>query len=288
MNIPDVGFNHQLSANHEIQVIELQSIFERKDRLDHSPERPHRIGFYHLICIEQGTGKHQIDFDYHPFAAGDFIFVQRNRVTSFDLSPTLKGKVVLFTHEFVEQALSKMRLPALETTPDRFKLKPVFTPSAELGNRAKTLINEITTELTHPQANVAVAMHLFAALLMMLQRESVTEQHSPLSQEQQQRFNRFQNLLEEHFRHHHDADFYAKQLHCTYKTLNHICKLASGHTAKQTVDNFIMLEAKRQLMIDTVTTQHLAYDLGFEDASNFVKYFKRHAGVTPHQFKKQL
>jgi AraC family transcriptional regulator, transcriptional activator of pobA len=36
-----------------------------------------------------------------------------------------------------------------------------------------------------------------------------------------------------------------------------------------------------------VISQQMAYDFGFEDASNFVKYFKNHTKQTPSQFQKQ-
>ena len=51
------------------------------------------------------------------------------------------------------------------------------------------------------------------------------------------------------------------------------------------IDAFTLIEIKRRLIISNVTTQKLAYDFGFEDASNFVKYFKKQTGATPSQFQ---
>lgn len=52
-------------------------------------------------------------------------------------------------------------------------------------------------------------------------------------------------------------------------------------TAKQMIDAFVTIEMNRRLVVSSVTTQQLAYDFGFEDASNFVKYFKNQADMTP-------
>jgi len=77
-------------------------------------------------------------------------------------------------------------------------------------------------------------------------------------------------------------------LNITYKSLNEICKLATNNTAKQLIDLETVLEAKRKLAVEDILIQTLAYELGFEEVTNFVKYFKRHTGLTPSQFKKNL
>ena len=74
----------------------------------------------------------------------------------------------------------------------------------------------------------------------------------------------------------------------TYKSLNKICKLAVNQTAKQLIDAHTILEAKRKLVIEGIQVQELAYELGFEEVTNFVKYFKKHTLVTPSQFKENF
>jgi AraC-like DNA-binding protein len=44
---------------------------------------------------------------------------------------------------------------------------------------------------------------------------------------------------------------------------------------------------KRQLVVSNITSQKMALDFGFEDASNFVKYFKNHTQMTPSEFQKK-
>ena len=57
-------------------------------------------------------------------------------------------------------------------------------------------------------------------------------------------------------------------------------------TAKQFIDAFVILEAKRLLINSEIKSTELAYSLGFEEPTNFVKYFKKHTGFTPNTFKK--
>lgn len=46
-----------------------------------------------------------------------------------------------------------------------------------------------------------------------------------------------------------------------------------------------MLEAKRQLSHADASVSEIAEELGFDDASNFSSYFRRHTGATPGAFR---
>ena len=77
-------------------------------------------------------------------------------------------------------------------------------------------------------------------------------------------------------------------MHKTYKHLNIVCKEVINKTAKQYIDEFVILEAKRNLVNSTIKSTELAYLMGFEESTNFVKYFKKHTGFTPNHFKKNM
>ncbi len=70
------------------------------------------------------------------------------------------------------------------------------------------------------------------------------------------------------------------------KHLNTICKSVSGMTAKQYIDSFMILEIKRILATSDSPMQEISDNLGFEESTNFVKYFKKHSGVSPSKFRK--
>lgn len=287
MNIPEVGFNHAKTANREIEVIDLEDIYQRKDALSHTPTLPHRVNFYLLIHIEEGEGSHLIDFVNYPYQPGAFISVQKNQVHAFDFSHKPKGKVLLFTQAFIDQALVNMRLPEFTPTHLEHSYQPVFTPDSEVLGSSQKILAEIVKELGHRESNPLIVMFLFSSLSLMLRRAMPENHHDRLNKDQLSKFSRFVDLLEQNFHRTRDATYFAEQVHTTYKTLNQICKLATNQTAKQLIDAYTILEAKRRLVLDGLPTQQLAYELGFEDASNFVKYFKKHTLITPSRFQKQ-
>ena len=48
-----------------------------------------------------------------------------------------------------------------------------------------------------------------------------------------------------------------------------------------------MLEAKRILAHTTESVKEIGYDLGFDEPTNFIKYFKKHSKFTPTEFREQ-
>lgn len=286
MNIPNITFNHDKSNQAEFEIIELSSLYERTT-LSHSPEDPHRVSFFMIIHIERGEGKHMVDFEEYPFRAGSMIFVQREQVHAFDLSSKPKGKVLLFTQAFLDNVHTNMRLPNYTPTHLNNQHTPLLTLDLQNNQRSHTLINEMIAEIKLNNSDPLIIMYLFSALALLLHRLRPEMRHDKLSTEQSLKLARFFALMQEHFEHIRDANWYANQINTTYKTLNQVCKVATGLTAKQMINAFTLIEMKRRLIVTNAPSQQIAYDFGFEDASNFVKYFKKQTTLTPSQFQKK-
>ena len=108
----------------------------------------------------------------------------------------------------------------------------------------------------------------------------------PAAQSRQQDvFNRFIALVNEHCFHHHTLDFYADKLCITQRYLGTLVKQASGTTAKEWIDRALINEAKVALNHSDVTVAQLADSLSFPNPAFFSKFFKRMTGVTPSQYK---
>lgn len=283
MLIPEVGFNQSNDPTAELEVIKLESLFKRSFT-EHHPEDPHRLQFFILIYIEQGNGSHMVDFEEYQYTAGSTIFVQRDQVHAFKFSSDVKGYLLLFTQLFLDQVHINMRLPNYTPTHLQSTHSPFLSLDTQNSDRCKTLIREILLEKDHTATDPLIVMYLFSSLSLIMHRLRPAMRNDNLSPEQSSKFARFHELLQSNFKTTRDAAWYAQQLHTTYKTLNQLTKLATDLTAKQLIDAFTIVEIKRHLVVNHASTQQMAYDFGFEDASNFVKYFKKSTGLTPSRF----
>ena len=240
-----------------------------------------------IIFIEQGSGTHMVDFEDYPFRRGSVLFVQREQVHAFDFSNQPQGTAVLFTQAFLDNVHANMRLPNYTPTHLNKAHSALLALDETHCDRTLNLLSQIRVELSDQNTDPLIVMYLFSALALVLHRLRPEVKQDQLNPQQSIKFARYFELLESHYLRVRDANWYANQINTTYKTLNQICKVATGLTAKQIIDSFTVLEMKRQLVVTSITSQKMASDFGFDDASNFVKYFKNHTSMTPSEFQKK-
>ncbi|GAB3636220.1 hypothetical protein GCM10027422_18100 [Hymenobacter arcticus] len=69
--------------------------------------------------------------------------------------------------------------------------------------------------------------------------------------------------------------------------LSKVLKLETGHHACHFYEERILLEAKKLLATTTLPIGEIARKLDY-DVSNFTKFFKRFAGLTPSSYRKSI
>jgi AraC family transcriptional activator of pobA len=69
------------------------------------------------------------------------------------------------------------------------------------------------------------------------------------------------------------------------KTLNTITKNIVNKSAKEFIDEIYTKQIKRLLIHSDGAIKEIAYASGFEETTNFYKYFKRQTQLTPEQFR---
>lgn len=77
-------------------------------------------------------------------------------------------------------------------------------------------------------------------------------------------------------------------LQISYKHLNNIVKKCTNKTAKEFIDDFVILEIKRFLCSTSLSVKEIAFKCGFDEQTNFLKYFKKLANDTPSNFRQNL
>jgi AraC-like DNA-binding protein len=125
-----------------------------------------------------------------------------------------------------------------------------------------------------------------AALLLRL-RLAALPAAAPMDRAELERFHRFRAAVEKEHRRWHLVKQYAKHLGCSPKSLHRAARLGSNTTAKAFIADRVVLEAKRRLVHTDDPVYAIADDLGFEEPTNFVKFFRQRAGITPGAFRRQ-
>ena len=81
--------------------------------------------------------------------------------------------------------------------------------------------------------------------------------------------------------------YFANRLGIAPKHVSMVVKKVSGRTASDWIDEYVVLEAKQMLRTTTLTVQEVSRELNFANQSFFGKYFKKHVGMSPSEYRQQ-
>ena len=95
----------------------------------------------------------------------------------------------------------------------------------------------------------------------------------------------FTHFVQLEFREQRNVKVYARKLNITPKYLTETVKEITGKTAGEIIDDCVLLEAKLLLDNPSLSIAEVADDLHFSDQSFFGKYFKRHTGLSPKEYR---
>ena len=98
----------------------------------------------------------------------------------------------------------------------------------------------------------------------------------------------FLQLVKQHYREHHEVAFYADKMNISAKYMTTLIKKASGKSALQWIEDYVILDAKAQLSSTVNTIQQITFDLNFPSQSIFGRYFKRAVGLSPSEYRATL
>ncbi|UTW64558.1 AraC family transcriptional regulator [bacterium SCSIO 12741] len=68
--------------------------------------------------------------------------------------------------------------------------------------------------------------------------------------------------------------------------LSECVKQTSQKTAKKILTEYIIMEAHFKLLNTQFSVETIATELGFDDRSNFINFYKKHTRLTPNQERK--
>jgi AraC-like DNA-binding protein len=136
-----------------------------------------------------------------------------------------------------------------------------------------------------PKTNVKqeILQNLLRTILLKIQSHA-TKEDKEVDAELKVLFIRFQRMLADQISLTRNANDYCTFLNVSYRELNTACKTLTNKTVKVFIDDVLILEAKRYLSERENNISQTAYLLGFDEVTNFTKFFKKHTSLSPKAF----
>ncbi|MDO8729395.1 MAG: helix-turn-helix transcriptional regulator [bacterium] len=288
MNTDIQRLGYQPQAPYQLD-LEVFSVADLRDRAKEQVRVTHRYEFHTLVCVTQGKCIQMVDFKSISCEPGSLLVVRAGQAHNYGSEEDWDGWNLLFRPEFVLPVSTTSH--DLKLALDLERLPEHLVLSSQELRKATDLFQQMRedTLIDAPHDDVhALLRHQLHTLLTRLSiLQGRRQAQEPLVSSTSQRFRRFQQLVEERFTQWHQVADYASQLGYTQKSLARAVAAAIGTTAKAFIAARINLEAKRLLVHTDMPVVTIAEKLGFEEATNFSKFFKREVDCTPAEFRRR-
>lgn len=249
------------------------------------PFPPHRQTVFDFVFVTKGKSTRSKGLDKYNFAANTFFFLPAYQISTHDsMSRDVKG---FYCHFDMEIFNRKFINPAVFS--DFSFLQFTGNPLVAVSNTAKVHIHNLLNRLEQESTNDAkanldiISMNLLTLLLEVKQfarQEKITENAAFRIAQQ------YKNQLSRYIYEKHSVTEYAGLLNVSPNHLNKCVKTATGKSAQDLLSEMVLLEAKVLLKQTSLSINEIAWKIGKEDTSDFIRFFKSKTNLTPTEYRK--
>ncbi|MGB0917337.1 MAG: AraC family transcriptional regulator [Flavobacteriales bacterium] len=254
-------------------------------------EIDHRLRFYAVVFITEGSGTHRVNFREYQYQPKDILFIGKDQIHSWRKYSNVKGHILFFTQDFIYQNQLTFSDLSYSYPYNSFLYSPKVSIANATDHQAlNSIVNLIQTEYQSPDSpfKKEIIQSLLRAFFLKIRMQSVAETKTVSTKSVRDLFIRFQKAVDDNISITRNVNEYCVILNTSYKELNNACKALTSKTAKAVIDDIIMSKAKRYLLDPDKNISLTAYMLGFAEPTNFTKFFRKQEGLGPKEFMSKI
>ncbi|MEM7552211.1 MAG: helix-turn-helix domain-containing protein [Bacteroidota bacterium] len=249
---------------------------------------PHRSTYYCILFLTKGSIHHVTNLQDDLIESGSMAFTSPGMINWWHSGDNkLEGYSILFTRDFFRQGANDIvdlsRFPFFQWDAQH-KIELNYNQQQEIQSLLKRMKKEYDEKRLK---NHSVLQSYLNILLIELERQytDVVSTQSIDLPKSTRLANEYKCMVSNQFKHKKSVKEYADVLNVTANHLNDTVKSVTGQTAGSLIQEMILLEAKIQLHQTEYTIAQISYNLNFKDPSYFGRFFRKHTGMTPQQFR---
>jgi AraC family transcriptional activator of pobA len=254
----------------------------KRSRLHHWEIKAHRhADLCQLLYVHEGQAEIEVEGQRRVIVDAAIQVVPPLYVHGFRFSENIDGHVITLAAPLVNE------LQQLLGGANRMLATPANYPAGEDRDYLNGVICALQREYAGNSPGRELVLHSLINLIVVWISRQMIQRSAAGQQVERGRdyLNRFNGLVEAHFRQHWSVEQLAHQVGISVAHLNNVCRDLAGQSALQVVHQRLLLEAKRSLIYTTMTINQVSDSLGFADPAYFSRFFRRLAGVSPKAFR---
>ena len=246
-----------------------------------------------ILLVNYGFISAEINHRKMNISRNDILVIpKRTIVEILTISNPLQVCQLSFTSEFTfENSLTKPHIGYFEF------FIAMYPPALSLKNKEVLRVIELFKLLDCKTKSSNKYLFkkegvLFSFILLLYELAGIYNkyyQHIPVMHTGKEKLVlQFFRILEVNCRSQHNVQFYADALFITPGHLTKTVKAVTTKTAKQFIEEALILEVKIVLQNNELTIASIIEELQFPNASFFSNFFKKHTGLSPTEYRLRL
>jgi AraC family transcriptional activator of pobA len=240
-----------------------------------------------IFILVEGGGLASIDGAVHALGPGTAISIPPFIIHGFDFDPGTNGYVA----SIPEATLRRILRPELPIATHH--MSPTILTQEPSGPAFGTLKRQM--QMAHEEflgnqlaRDAALTAHAELIALSFARSadssSAVIDAHNPGVK----LVKRFIECVEADFASHKTVKDYARELGISPTHLRRTCGAVLGYPALRVIHDRLLIEARRKLIYTARPVSRIAFELGFEDAAYFTRFFTERAGEPPSQYRARM
>lgn len=270
-----------------IDVINLDSI---KGNIRKNPV--HRVTYYDITFLTEGSEEIAINDRSYLMVPGSAVCSIPGDVWTWQQHTNMNGYVLVFEEEFLlsffNDAHFLQKFAYLH--PQRESAHVII--DKQIFGRVVQLLQLINEDiLNHAEKDHHLLRAMLYEVLMLLNRSfttAVVNTSPPKNMAVNRYVHSFVQMVNKGYTSQRNVQEYADKLFITTNYLNKIVRQTLGVSSKQYIQNKVIQESKRLLIYTTLSVAEIASKLHFETASYFIRFFRKHTGYTPRDYREAM
>lgn len=246
------------------------------------------LDYANLIHCRQGEALLTVNFEPVPEQSGTVVFLFPGDVVKVErVSADFRLEYLVCSEDILKVAAANLEPLVFDILRRHNHYDNAY--ATEVASRTISLARSLNLRDGGPYAREAAALLLRSVFLCYNNYLSKNDIHyAGLGNRTDVLFSRFMYYLGRHYRESRDVAFYAARLNMTPKYLTNIVSAKTGRTAKDAIDTYVIMQLRSALQGSDRPVKEIAWDFNFSSTAFFCDYFKRHAGLTPLEFRERI
>lgn len=255
-----------------------------------------RANYYSFVLVQKGNTNYSIDNRKFSTKGRTLYFTNPGHLKSFHIREISHGFIITVSENFLKEFIHRDVFDEFSFLLTEI-VPPCYLDEHRFGELYALAEQIIIEEQKNTVLKHKIVSSFFLVFLLKVKEYLLKDRGFKMEYDRDSEIvNRFKKDLEKYFRKLRNdskgqkeipqVQYFSAQQQLNPSYFSTVVKTKTGRTANNWIHEKMLSEAKALLSQSTNPIKEIAYSLGFQEATHFSKFFKKHVGKSPIKYRK--